>query len=132
MEKEELNEYRINDVCNSFNLLTYDEKKAFINRTFGFRLLTVPDLDNRLVLVSLLNAIFRAYKKNHPEETMDAFIPKLLKDKLCDLDKEWFVNFLPFAESLAEGCDKVNTFGLKTAGDFKNEICKILNLLLPF
>ena len=124
--------YKVNDIVNDFKLLNYEEKKAFINRVFSFHLLTVPDLDNRFALISMLNALFRAYKLKHPDEKMDIFISKLLKDQMSNIDKEWMETFLPFAEELAKDCENINTYGLKSASDLKKEICKILNFVLPF
>lgn len=127
-----IDNYKVNDIVNNFKLLNYDEKKAFIHRVFSFHLLTVSDLDNRFALISMLNALFRAYKLKHPDEKMDIFISKLLKDQMNSIDKEWIETFLPFAEEIAQNCDSINTYGLKSAVDFKKEICKILDFVLPF
>lgn len=128
----EVDIYKVNNIVNDYKLLNYEEKKAFINRVFNFRLLCVPNLDNKFALISMLNTIFRAYKKKHPEETMDNFILKFLKDQMGNLDKEWIESLLPLAEEIAEECDTINTHGLKSASEFKTEITKILNFILPF
>ena len=52
--------------------------------------------------------------------------------RFSSIDKEWIETFLPFAEEIAQNCDSINTYGLKSAADFKKEICKILDFVLPF
>lgn len=127
----QINEINVNDAVNSYNILSYEEKKKFVERIYGFKLLTVPTLANRLVLISLISTIYKIYKSSHPDTTLPDFMKRLLKDT-CLTEEEWFKNFLPFVDALGEGCESNNTFGFKKASEFKDEIMKILNFLLPF
>lgn len=127
----EINEYKINDAVNSYNILSYEEKKKFVERIYEFKLLTVPTLENRLVLISLMNGVFKAFKKKNPDLNLEQFMNKFL-DSPSLTESEWFKNFLPFVECMGEECEVTNTFGLKKASEFKTEIMKILDYLLPF
>lgn len=126
-----IDQYKVNDAVIKFQALNYEEKKKFVEVIFQFKSLAVSTLENRLALITLINGIFKIFKKKNPNINLNQFMDKFL-DQHCLTESEWFKNFLPFVECLGEECEVHNTFGLTKASEYKTEITKILDNLLPF
>lgn len=129
--EEDLDVNKISDLSVRYENLTYNEKVCFLHRIFGIMLLNVENLETRFRLIALILGIYRAYKLKNPTIDLSTFFNKFMK--IDDFTtNSWIKNFLPLVENFNDGITNINTYGLKTAEEFKTEINRILNFLLPF
>jgi hypothetical protein len=117
----------------SFDTLDYTNKLSAYNKTFSLGRFSSDDMNDKLVLISLVALANQKIKEK--DATMTPL--KLLMSITGQVkDNSGFYQFLEslsiIVEDLSYGCKKIDPCGMKTSQEIINKIKEILDTWLPF
>lgn len=115
------------------NNLSYLDKQEVFNRVFSLGKFSSIDLNEKLVLVSLVALVTQQMRTKQPDITP---LQVLLKLTGQIKDNSSYYQFLEGLACLVEdalyGCSKIDPCGCKTSTEIINKIKEILSTWLPF
>lgn len=124
---------KIEEVVFSLNNMSYLDKQEVFNRVFSLGKFSTIDLNEKLVLVSLVALVTQQMRSKQPELTP---LQVLLKLTGQIKDNSGYYQFLEGLACLVEdalfGCSKIDPCGCKTSAEIINKIKEILSTWLPF
>ena len=127
-----MDEQKVASVLESFNSLTYEEKKMFYNRTFSLGRVG-DNLDDLMILLSLTTLTYQQLRKKNPGVTPLSVLKKITSQ---EEDNSYFYKVLEhlsrISEDLANCFDKGSSCGLKDSSEILTKIKNLLNTWTPF
>jgi len=124
---------KVNDIANQLNKLTYEEKRDVYQRTFTLGYLNSEEMNDRLVLISLLALVYQKMKLKEKDITPLKVLTKITGEKESDSVYFQFLETLAIiVEDFSYGMKKIDACGFKTSPEIINKIKEILNTWIPF
>lgn len=112
---------------------SYEEKKYIYQKCFSLGSVNTKNMNDRLVLLSLLALVYKKMKLKNPNTTV---LELLLKITGETKQNTMYYNFLEsvaiISEDFSYDIDKIDSCGMKTSQEIINKIKEILNQWLPF
>ena len=123
----------INQAVITLDKLDYTDKLQVHNRVFSLGTFDSPDLNEKLILISLVSLVTRKMREKDPTATPLSILMKITGQIK---DNSGFYQFLEslsiIVEDFSYGCTKFDTCGLTNSQDIINKIKEIINTWLPF
>ena len=123
----------VNDINIQISKLNYVQKKLLYEMNFSMGYLSSTNLNERLVLVSLVALTYQKLKLKEPYITHLDILIKITKQPK---DNSGFYLFLEalaiMAEDFSYGVKSIDACGLKTSQEIINKIKELLNTWIPF
>lgn len=123
----------INQAVITLDKLDYTDKLQVHNRVFSLGTFDSPDLNEKLILISLVALVTRKMREKDPTATPLSILMKITGQIK---DNSGFYQFLEslsiIVEDFSYGCTKFDTCGLTNSQDIINKIKEIINTWLPF
>ena len=123
----------IEKVVADLSSLPYIDKQEVFSRIFSLGKFSSDDLNEKLVLVSLVALLTKQMRIQNPEITT---LQLLLKLSGTIVDNSSYYQFLEGLSCLVEdalyGCTKIDACGCKTSQEVVEKIKNLLNNWLPF
>lgn len=123
----------INQAVITLDKLDYTDKLQVHNRVFSLGTFDSPDLNEKLILISLVALVTRKMREKDPTATPLSILMKITGQVK---DNSGFYQFLEslsiIVEDFSYGCTKFDTCGLTNSQDIINKIKEIINTWLPF
>ena len=123
----------INQAVITLDKLDYTDKLQVHNRVFSLGTFDSPDLNEKLILISLVSLVTRKMREKDPTATPLSILMKITGQVK---DNSGFYQFLEslsiIVEDFSYGCTKFDTCGLTNSQDIINKIKEIINTWLPF
>ena len=124
----------INELASEIQSLSFEDKTKLYTKCFSFGYLSSPELNSKLVLISLVALSSSKLKENNPNlTTLDFLI------KLSGIDPNKKNHYYYFLENLALISDdlsymvtKFDPCGYKDSKEIINKIKELLQSWLPF
>lgn len=115
------------DQCN------FDDKKQIYQSNFSVGFLGTTDLNDRLVLISLVALVYQRMKLKDKDITPLVVLLKITGQKKDSTSFYLFLeNLAILVEDLSYGIVKIDACGFKTSQDIINKIKELLNTWIPF
>lgn len=128
-----MDELKITTLADQVKALSYTDKLRLYQLNFSMGYLYTEDLNDRLVLISLLAL---TYQKLHAKDKSITPLKILLKITGQEADDSAFYHSLEALSILAEdfsyGIKKIDTCGLQNSQDIINKIKELLSTWMPF
>jgi len=128
MEKQ-----KVVDITLQIDALEYIDKKEVYQKVFSLGNLESSDINDRLILISLLGL---TYQKIKEKDSMITPLAILMKITGQSKDGSYFYQFLEtlsiITEDFSYGVKKFDSCGLKTYQEIINKIKELLNTWMPF
>lgn len=128
-----MDEFKINTLSNEIQSLSYESKKKLYRSIFSVGYLSSNDLNDRLILISLLSL---TYKKMKLKDEKITPLSILLKITGYIPDNSGFYYFLEslaiLVEDFSYGIEKIDPCGMKTSKEIIEKIKSLLSTWLPF
>lgn len=113
--------------------LTYEGRKELYTKTFSFGNFLTRNVNDKLILISLLSLTYIKMKEKTPSITVIDILKSITKQKA---DNSGFYNMLEslaiIVEDYCYDCTAADSCGLKTSSEIINKIKEILNQWIPF
>ena len=113
--------------------MSFDDLRRFYSNNYSLGYINSGNgrssIENRFVLISLINYIHYKTKLKHPDTTHYEIIMKLSKN--TGLSDEFLKGLAIVCEDFSYCCDDFPTFGLK-GQDIVKEVVSILKSYMPF
>ena len=123
----------IRNIIDQVNNLNYQDKMTIYNSIFSLGKLNSDDLNEKLVLVSLVALTTQKMKLKDPKITPLQILMSVTGQKK---DNSAFYQFLEglaiIVEDFGYGCNKIDSCECKTSQEIINKIKTILSTWLPF
>jgi len=127
------NRESINNIVDSINRLSYDDKKSVYYSIFSLGNLNSEELNEKLILISLLALTTNKMKLKNPKITPLQVLMSITNQKKDDSAYYQFLESLSIiVEDFGYNCEKIDSCGCKTSQEIINKIKEILDLWLPF
>lgn len=124
---------KVADITLQIDTLTYTDKKEVYQKVFSLGFLSSKDMNDRLVLISLLGLTYQKMKEKDSTITPLTILMKITGQTK---DNSSFYQFLEalsiIVEDFSYGIEKIDTCGLKSSQEIINKIKEILNTWMPF
>lgn len=128
MERE-----KVANITLQIDALEYSDKKEVYQKIFSLGNLESSDMNDRLILISLLGL---TYQKMKEKDSMITPLAILMKITGQSKDGSYFYQFLEalsiITEDFSYGVKKFDSCGLKTSQEIINKIKELLNTWMPF
>lgn len=128
-----MNKEKVDIVVSKINELDYYDKFNCYNKVFSLGNFNTDDLNDKLILISLLALTYQKMKEKDVEITPLKILMKLTNQIK---DNSGFYQFLEslsiIVEDMSYGCKKIDACGFKSSQEIINKIKEILNTWLPF
>jgi len=113
--------------------LNYEQKSALHNKVFSLGALFSHELNDKLILISLVALVTQQMRKKDKNITPLKVLMSITQQKE---DNTAFYQFLEslsiLVDDLCYGSDKIDPCGFKTSQEIINKIKEILSTWLPF
>lgn len=124
---------RIANLAVELNSLSYEEKKEIYQKTFSLGYLASEEMNDRLVLISLIALTYQKMKLKDRTITPLTILVKITGEKDKNSIYYQFLESISIiAEDFSYGTKKIDSCGLKTSTEIINKIKELLNTWLPF
>lgn len=124
---------KIIDLSAQLNKLEYEDRRDVYQRTFSLGYLNSEEMNDRLVLVSLVALVYQKMKLKDKDITPIKVLVKITGEKEENTTYYQFLEALAIiAEDFSYGMKKIDACGLKTSAEIINKIKEILNTWIPF
>ena len=124
---------KVIDLSMQIDALEYTDKKEVYQKSFSLGNLESDDMNDRLVLISLIGL---TYQKMKEKEATITPLKILMKITGQSKDNSSFYQFLEalsiIVEDFSYGIKKFDSCGLKTSQEIINKIKELLNTWMPF
>lgn len=124
---------KVNELVNVIKSLNYNEKQLFYTKLFSVGYLSTKELNDRLVLISLVALTYKKLKEKDKKVTP---LQILLKITGQVVDDSAFYHSLEALSILVEdfsyGIEKIDPCGFTNSQDIINKIKELLSTWLPF
>ena len=128
-----MNKTAIDSAVLALEQLDYTEKLCVFNRVFSIGNLSSSDLNDRLILISLVSLAYQKMKEKDPTITPLHILMKITGQRKDDSAFYQFLESLSIiVEDFSYNCVKIDTCGMKNSDEVFNRINEILNTWLPF
>jgi len=128
-----MNSTEVANVVVSLDNMEIDDKIKVYDKIFSLGNLASDDLNDKLMLISLLSLLYRKMKQ---KDTQITPLKILMSITGQGKDKSGFYQFLEslaiMTTDLSYGCNKFDPCGCKTPQEIVNKIKEITNTWLPF
>lgn len=113
--------------------LEYEDRRDVYQRTFSLGYLASEEMNDRLVLISLIALVYQKMKLKDKNITPLMVILKITGEKDKGSVYYQFLESLAIiAEDFSYGIKKIDACGLKTSAEIINKIKELLNTWIPF
>jgi len=120
-------------IISEINSLSFEEKQRIYQSSFSVGYVGSGDLNDRLVLISLVSLSYQKMKEKDQSITPLKLLLKITGQKE---DSSSFYSFLEslaiLIEDMCYGVKKIDSCGMKTSQDIINKIKELLNTWIPF
>lgn len=127
------NQNNVENLVKQIDNLSYNEKLDVYNRSFSIGCFVSKDINDRLILLSLISLTYFQLKKKDPNIKPIEILCKITNTKN---DNSIFYQALEslsiIVEDFGYDCTKADSCGLKTSNEIINKIKEILNTWSPF
>lgn len=124
---------KVAEITIQINTLEYTDKKDVYQKVFSLGNLQSEDMNDRLVLISLIGL---TYQKMKDKDSTITPLKILMKITGQSKDNSGFYQFLEalsiIVEDFSYGVKKFDSCGLKTSQEIINKIKELLNTWMPF
>jgi len=124
---------KIIDLSAQLNKLEYEDRRDVYQRTFSLGYLCSEEMNDRLVLISLVALVYQKMKLKDKDITPLTVLLKITGEKDKGSVYYQFLESLAIiAEDFSYGIKKIDACGLKTSPEIINKIKELLNTWIPF
>lgn len=124
---------KVVDISNQLNRLTYEGRKDVYQRTFSLGYLNSEEMNDRLILISLVALVYQKMKLKEKDITPLKVLVKITGEKEENTTYYQFLEALAIiVEDFSYGMKKIDACGFKTSAEIINKIKEILNTWIPF
>lgn len=124
---------KVDSIVISLDSLEYTDKLSAYNRVFSLGNFTSDDMNDKLVLISLVALANQKMKEKDATMTPLKLLMKITGEIKSNSGFYQFLEALSImVEDLSYGCNKIDTCGMKTSQEIINKIKEILDQWLPF
>jgi hypothetical protein len=124
---------QIIDTSNRLNKLDYESRRGVYQRSFSLGYLSSEEMNDRLVLISLVALVHQKMQLKDKNTTPLAVLLKITGEKEPNSAYYQFLETLSIiVEDFSYGIKKIDACGLKTSPEIINKIKEILNTWMPF
>jgi len=124
---------KIMDLANQINKLSYEEKQDIYQRVFSLGSLTSDEMNDRLILISLVALVYQKMKLQDKNVTPITVLLKITGEKDKNSSYYQFLETLAIiAQDFSYDVKKIDTCGFKTSQEIINKIKDLLNTWIPF
>ena len=128
-----MEEQNTDNLIKELSTLSYNDKKRVYDKIFSLGNLVSKDMNDKLVLVSLVSLTYQKLKEKDKTVTP---LKVLLKITNQPVDNSVFYQALEVLSILVEDfsydCTKIDSCGLTTSQEIINKIKTLLNSWIPF
>lgn len=121
------------DISIKIDNLDYTDKKEVYQKSFSIGNINSQDMNDKLVLISLVSLSYQKMKEKDPSITPLKILMKITGQAK---DNSSFYQFLEslsiIVEDFSYGVKKIDSCGLQTSQEIFNKIKEILNTWMPF
>jgi hypothetical protein len=122
----------VDEITNEINNLSYEDKFKLYIRCFGFGGLVSPELDDKLILISLIALTSYKLKEKNPKFTTLDLLIQITKEKEGTSFYKSLENLAMLVDDLSYGVTKFDSCGLTDSKQIINKIKELLNTWTPF
>ena len=123
----------VQSAVSTFENLEYIDKLSAYQKVFSLGKFTSEDLNEKLVLISLVALTYQKMKEKDSEITPLKILMKLTGHIKDDTAFYQFLEALSIIViDISYGCTKIDSCGMKNSQEIFNKIKEILNTWLPF
>lgn len=116
-----------------FNKLEFKDKRDIYQKIFSLGNLSTADMNDKLILISLIALVFKKMKEKDKDVTILAILLKITGQPKDNSSYYQFLETLAIiSEDFSYNTEKIDSCGLKTSQDIIKRIKEILNTWLPF
>jgi len=120
-------------IISEINSLSFEEKQRIYQSCFSVGYVGSGDLNDRLVLISLVSLTYQKMKEKDKSITPLKLLLKITGQKEDASSFYSFLESLAFlVEDMTYGIKKIDSCGMKTSQDIINKIKELLNTWIPF
>lgn len=124
---------KVISLANQLNKLSYEEKLELYQRVFSLGNLASEEMNDRLILISLVALVYQKMKLQDKNVTPIAVLLKITGEKDTNSVYYQFLETLAIiAQDFSYDVKKIDTCGFKTSQDIINKIKELLNTWIPF
>ena len=124
---------KVNNVVEILNTSSYEEKHQVYQRIFSLGYLNSEDMNDRLILISLVALVHQKMKLKNPDITPLDILVKITGEKEKNSVFYQFLETLAIIVENFSYCTKrIDSCGLKTSDAIITKIKELLNTWMPF
>ena len=121
------------EIIEQIDQLNYQDKITVYNNAFSLGKMNSDDLNEKLVLISLVALTTQKMKLKDPKITPIQILMSITGQKRDDSAYYQFLEGLSIiVDDFSYGCKKIDNCGCKTSQEIINKIKEILSTWLPF
>lgn len=124
---------KVDEIVREFNNLDYFDKLSFYQRTLSLGNFNSIELNEKLILISLITLTYQKMKEKDVEITPLKILMKITGQIK---DNSGFYQFLEslsiIVQDMSYGCTNIDACGFKNSQEIINKIKEILNTWIPF
>jgi len=124
---------KIDQISYLYETLDYTDKKDVFTKNFSFGIFNGNNMNDKLVLISLVSLTYIQMKKKKPTITPLEILIQITGNSK---DNSFFFKFLEslsiIVEDFSSECKEIDSCGLKTSQEIINKIKELLSLWMPF
>ena len=122
----------VNEISDEIYNLDYEDKKKLYSKNFSSGYLSSGNLNDKLILISLISLSVSRLKLNNPNMTTLDFLVKLTETKNKGTFYKFLESFSIIVDDLAYEATIFDNCGLTSSKDIINKIKETLKAWLPF
>jgi hypothetical protein len=124
---------KIINLSSQINQLEYEGKRDVYQRSFSLGYLASEEMNDRLILISLVALVYQKMKLKDKNITPLAVLLKITGEKDNNSVYYQFLESLAvIADDFSYGIKKIDACGFKTSPEIINKIKELLNTWIPF
>ena len=128
-----MDENKVIDLSAQLNKLEYENRRDVYQRTFSLGYLASEEMNDRLVLLSLIALVYQKMKAKEKDITALVVLLRITGEKEKNTAYYQFLESLAIiTEDFSYGIKKIDACGLKTSQEIINKIKELLNTWIPF
>lgn len=121
------------DIISKINKLSYKDKFDVYQSCFSMGYVCTKDMNDRLVLISLVSLTYQKMKEKDKSITPLALLLKITGEKDTNSSFYSFLEALSIiVEDISFGIEKIDACGMKTSNEIIKKIKELLNTWIPF
>lgn len=124
---------KVNKITSFLDTCNYEERKEVYQKTFSLGYLNSEEMNDKLVLISLIALVLQKMKQKNPDITAIDILVKITGEKEKNTSFYQFLETIAIiAEDFSYCTKKIDACGLKTSEEIIKKIKELLNTWMPF